>query len=85
MTGRVLEPEEIEAIVRKAVRAEFSNAGLLIDEDEHVFQVRDDFRFLRKLRMAIDGASSRVGQAVLMAALAGFVSAFWMGFKMLSK
>lgn len=74
MTSRKLTSlteQELENLISKAVRREFSNAGLRIDEDEHQDAAREDFRFLRKFRQAFDGASGKVGGFVLISILGG--------------
>lgn len=52
---------------RKMLRDELGDAGLRIDEPDHIDEAREDFRFLRRLRKNWDGASQRVGGLVLMA------------------
>ena len=76
MTGKrlpAMTPEELEDLIRKAVRAEFSAVGLRVDEPEYQDQAREDFRFLRKMRGAFDGAASKIGYTILLA-IAGGIS-----------
>lgn len=67
--------------LRSVFREELADAGLRIDGPEHVDDAREDFRFLRRLRQNWDGASKRVGNAVLGAivaiALAIIGAGFW--------
>lgn len=63
--------DEMEALVRKAVRDELKAAGLRLDEPEHQDEAREDFRFLRRMRRTVDGAASRVGYTILTAVLGG--------------
>lgn len=71
--------EELEAIVRQAVRDEFSRAGLRIDEASHQDEAKEDFRFVRRLRKMVEGGASKVGVTVLMAIISGMVWLFWQG------
>lgn len=77
--------EELKTVVREAVREELAHAGLLLEDEDHVFAARDDFRFLRRLRTGIDGTATAVGKAVITIIIAGVLGAFWLGFKLLAK
>lgn len=76
---------QLETVIRRAVREEFDDAGLRVDDALHQDAAREDFRFLRRLRLSWDGAVGKVGNAVLIAiigvglaiASAGFWS--WLG------
>lgn len=46
-----------------------ADAGLRVDEPDHQDAAREDFRFLRRLRLAWDGGVNKAGNAVMMAAL----------------
>lgn len=61
--------EQLEQL-RIAFREELADAGLRIDGPEHVDDAREDFRFLRRLRMNYDGAARKVGNSILMGAIA---------------
>lgn len=63
-------PEELKRLIREAVREEFHDAGLRVDA-EHQDAAREDFRFLRKMRNAFDGAAAKIGYTVLLAIFAG--------------
>jgi hypothetical protein len=65
--------DEMEALVRNAVRQELSAAGLRIDEPEHQDEAREDFRFLRKMRRSMDGAASKVGYTILLSIAGGVI------------
>jgi len=65
--------QQIEAVVRRAVREEISEAGLRIDGPDYVDMAREDFRFLRKLRTGIDGLAAKIGWALITALLGGVV------------
>lgn len=80
-----LNREELKAVMREAVREELAHAGLLLEDEKHVFAAREDFRFVRRLRTAIDGAATTVGKIVLTAVITGVLGAFWLGFKLLTK
>jgi hypothetical protein len=80
-----LPPEQllqIEAVVRRAVREEIADAGLRLDDAAHQDEAREDFRFLRRMRKAIDGAASKVGMAVILAITSGLIYLVVQGFKL---
>lgn len=78
--GKTFTPEQI-AQLRAVMREEFAGAGLRLDGAENQDEAREDFRFLRKLRLTWDGSTKKVGTAVLTAiigvALIIFGSGFW--------
>ena len=63
----------VGSTVRDAVREELNDAGLRIDGADHQDEAREDFRFIRRLRRRVDGASSKVGLFVLLALTSGVV------------
>ncbi|MBO9589516.1 hypothetical protein [Devosia sp.] len=69
------------AQIRAAMREELADAGLRLDGAEHQDEAREDFRFLRRLRLTWDGSTRKVGTAVLTAligvAMIIFGSGFW--------
>jgi hypothetical protein len=73
--------DEQLAQIRSAFRAEFSGVGLRIDDPEQQDAAREDMRWLRRMRLGWDGASTRIGNAVLAAVIlvAGAIigSGFW--------
>ena len=42
-----------------------ADAGLRVDEPEQVDEAREDFRWLRRTRLAWDGAARKIGTAIL--------------------
>jgi hypothetical protein len=77
--GKGFTPEQVEQM-RSVFREELSNAGLRLDEPDQVDQAREDFRFLRRWRLAWDSAAKRVGNSVLVAIVALFLVIFGAGF-----
>lgn len=65
--------KQLEAIVRTSVREELNDAGLRLDGADHQDEAREDFRFIRRLRKRVDGASSKVGAAVLLSLTGGVI------------
>jgi hypothetical protein len=61
--------EQITTAVRAAVREEFADAGLRVDDAEDQDAAREDFRFVRRLRTNFDGAAQQIGRAILGAAI----------------
>lgn len=78
-----VDPDELKRIVKEAIREELSAAGLRIDEPEHQFEAREDFRFLRNIRQALAGISSKVGAAVILSIVSGLLWLLWNGFQAL--
>lgn len=72
-------PEQL-AQIRTVVREEVSNVGLRLDDPDHVDASREDFRFLRRWRLNWDGASRKVGGAILLAAVGIILAIAGMGF-----
>jgi len=60
---------QIETVIRRAVREEFAGAGLRLDDTAHQDAAKEDFRFIRRLRLTWDAGVSKVGTAVLLAAV----------------
>ena len=61
--------EEQMAQMRELFSEVLADAGLRVDEPDHQDAAREDFRFLRRLRLAWDGGVNRVGNAVMLAVL----------------
>lgn len=72
--------DELIVAIRIAVRAEFSAAGMRIDEPSDQDESREDFRFLRRLRRRADSISSKIGMAVILAVVAAGLGFLWTGF-----
>lgn len=64
--------EQLEQL-RTAMREELADAGLRLDGIEHQDEAREDFRFIRRLRKRVDGASAKVGMAVILAIASGLI------------
>jgi hypothetical protein len=77
--GKGFTDEQIDQI-RTAFRQELAEAGLRLDEPEHQDAAREDFRFVRRLRLAWDGAVKKVGNAVLLAIVGVVAVIFGLGF-----
>lgn len=76
MSGRrlpVMTDEELEQLIERAVGRAFDAAGLPIDQTEDRRAAREDFRFLRKMRGAFDGAASKIGYTILLALAGGII------------
>lgn len=78
--GKGFSDEQL-AQIRAAMREELSDAGLRLDGTDQQFEAREDFRFLRRWRLSWDGASKKVGGAILGGAIiiVGVIlmSGFW--------
>jgi hypothetical protein len=73
-----LTTDEFENLIRGAVRKELHDAGLRIDGD-HQDAAREDFRFLRKLRVSFESTSSRVGMTIVLIIAGALLTALWSG------
>jgi hypothetical protein len=78
-----LSVEQFQAMLRKTVREELHDAGLRIDSETHQDAAREDFRFLRKLRVSAEATSSKVGMAVILVVSGGIITALWSGLKLM--
>jgi hypothetical protein len=61
-------PEQL-AQIRTAFREELADAGLRLDDGKSQDAAREDFRWLRRARLAWDGAAAKIGGAILAALL----------------
>lgn len=76
--------DEIVSTIRAAVRAEFNAIGLRVDDTDDQDDAREDLRFLRKLRENVNGAQSKIGGAVILAVVSGFLWLLWNGFQLVT-
>ncbi|MBX3583657.1 MAG: hypothetical protein KF810_17360 [Rhizobiaceae bacterium] len=75
-----LTEDEFEDLVRTSLRKElFSTVGLRLDDQEDQDEAREDFRLLRKIRRCLDGASSKIGGAIIMALVSGLLWLIYLG------
>lgn len=65
--------DELKSLIRDAVREEFRDAGLRVDAAEYQDEAREDFRFLRRMRNAFDGAAAKIGYTILVAVAGGVI------------
>lgn len=56
-----------------AIRAELKDAGLRIDGDANQTAASADFQFIRRVRLMFESASSKIGGAIILAVVSGFV------------
>lgn len=84
MPSHAMTPEELKAIIRQcfreeqatireAIREELKDAGLSLGDKEDNKAAADDFRFLRSIRIKFEGAAAKVGGAIILAFVGGFV------------
>ena len=55
------------------MREELKEAGLWLETPGQQENAREDFRFLRTFRKAFNGTASKIGTALLLALVSGFV------------
>lgn len=75
---------DLKAIVKEAVREELHDVGLRMDEPQHVDEAREDFRFMRRLRKAVDSTASKIGTAIILALVGGLITLITLGFRAFS-
>ena len=64
---------QLTAAIRAAVREELADAGLRLDDSDHQDAAKEDFRFLRRLRIGLDGVASKIGWAIIAAIISGML------------
>lgn len=92
MTTHSMSPEELKAIIRQcfreeqetireAIREELKDAGLVLGDKDDNREAMKDFQFLRSVREKFESTSSKIGGAIIIALVGGFVLIVWEGFK----
>jgi hypothetical protein len=76
--------DELRALIREAVREELAAVGMRTDDADHSEAVREDLRFARRLRLAMDGFASKIGMAVITVIVAGVSLVMWEGWKLVT-
>ena len=72
-------PDELRDLIRESVRAELDHVGLMVEDADHVTEAREDFRFMRRLRLAIDKASGIVGKLIVTSIVVAVLAALVKG------
>jgi len=72
---------DLEQIVRAAVREELHAVGLRADEPEQVDEARADFRFVRRMRKGVEGIANKVGMTVVVALVGGLLTVLSWGLR----
>lgn len=72
--------DEQMAQLRQLFSEVLADAGLRVDEPDHQDAAREDFRFLRRLRLNWDGAVNKTGTAVLVALIGVASTIIGLGF-----
>lgn len=70
---------QLTSAVKSAVREEFADAGIRLDDANHQDDARRDFMFLRSLRRGVNGIAAKVGWVCIAAVLGGAVYVFNLG------
>jgi len=65
--------EALRRSMAPAIRAELKDAGLRLDGDINQVAATADFMFLRRMRTMFEGASSKIGGAIILAVVSGLV------------
>jgi len=65
--------DAIRDAIRVAVREELADAGLRLDDSDHQDAAKEDFRFLRRLRIGLDGVAAKIGWAIIAAIISGML------------
>lgn len=67
--------------IRTVFREELADAGLRLDGPDHQDAAKEDFRFVRRLRLGMEGMSAKIGWAIIAAVLGGVIFIFDLGIK----
>ncbi|KRB22662.1 hypothetical protein [Mesorhizobium sp. Root172] len=65
--------EAVKRAMAPAIRAELKDAGLRLDGDVNQMAAGADFMFLRRMRTIFEGASAKIGGAIILAVVSGIV------------
>lgn len=82
MTSEPFTPEQlrqVDTVIRRAVKDELADAGLRLDDAGHQDEAREDFRFVRRMRRAVDGGVAKIGWLVITAIVGGLIWVFSAG------
>lgn len=70
---------QISTVVKAAVREELADAGLRLDDASHQDEAREDFRFIRRLRVGVNGMAAKVGWVCIAAVISGLIYLIGLG------
>lgn len=70
---------QLTKVVKSAVREELADAGIRLDDADHQDEAREDFRFIRRLRVGVNGMAAKVGWVCIAAVLGGIIYIFTLG------
>jgi hypothetical protein len=73
--------DELRALIKEAVREELSAVGLRTDDANQTEATREDIRFARRLRLAMEGFASKVGMAVITVIVSAVAIVMWKGWE----
>ncbi|MEN6548576.1 MAG: hypothetical protein ABFE07_21225 [Armatimonadia bacterium] len=73
--------DELQAMMEKAVQRGLEDVGLYTEDADDRRETREDMRFLRRWRRAIDGAAGKIGYTFLAVLVGAFLLALWTGIK----
>ena len=74
--------DELEEIVRHALRTELESVGLFSHKPEERQSLQQDFAFVRAMRSAYNGAAATVGKAVMSVIAVGLLGLVVAGAKL---
>jgi hypothetical protein len=57
--------DEFRTLIKDSVREELTACGLLITTPAEKLEAQEDFAFIRKWRKKLDGASNKIGYAII--------------------
>ncbi len=73
--------EDLRSAIRDAVREGFADVGLHVEDADRVEEARADMRFLRHVRMTVDGIGIWIARTILTAVVGGLASLLVLGAK----
>lgn len=69
----VVQLQQLRLAIKEAVHEEFADTGIRLDSPEQQDEARADFLFIRKMRRGVNGMVSKIGWAIIVAVVSGFI------------
>lgn len=77
-----LTESQIKSIVKAALDEHFERLGINTEDVDDRLAAQRDFMFLRRIRVMLEQISAKVGSAVILAVVGGFIALLMAGFNL---
>ena len=77
--------DELRVLIKEAIRDELFAVGLRTDSPDQAEAARDDQRFVRRLRLGMNGFASKVGMAVITVVVSAVAIVLWKGWEAINR